>query len=56
MVVYAAVPTSGLPSGTDAKDYASFLRFVAGPGQHPGRGVGQLPPGYLPLTKANGLG
>jgi hypothetical protein len=55
MVVYAAIPTTGLPA-TDAKDYATLLRFAAGPGQTPGLGVGQLPPGYLPLTKANGLG
>ena len=55
MVVYAAVPTSGLPSA-DAKDYATLLRYLAGPGQRPGLGVGALPPGYLPLTKANGLG
>jgi hypothetical protein len=55
MLVYAAVPTTGLPA-TDAKDYASLLRFAAGPGQRPGLGVGELPPGYLPLTKANGLG
>jgi hypothetical protein len=55
MVVYAAVPTSGLPS-VDAADFATFLRFAATSGQQPGYGVGQLPPGYLPLTKANGLG
>jgi ABC-type phosphate transport system substrate-binding protein len=55
MVVYAAMPTTGLPS-LDAKDYAAVLRFAAGAGQRPGLGVGTLPPGYLPLTKANGLG
>jgi hypothetical protein len=55
MVVYAAVPTKGVPA-TDAKDYATLLRFAAGPGQDTGLGVGKLPPGYLPLTKANGLG
>ena len=55
MVVYAAVPTSGLPAG-DASDYAALLTFAAGPGQTPGEGVGQLPPGYLPLTAADGLG
>jgi hypothetical protein len=54
MVVYAAVPTSGLPSA-NAKDYASLLQFAATTGQQAGLGVGQLPPGYLPLTKANGL-
>lgn len=55
MVVYAAVPTTGLPA-QDAKDYASLLRYAAGAGQTRGLGVGELPPGYLPLTKANGLG
>ena len=54
MVVYAAVPTTGLPA-TDAADYASLLTFIATTGQTPGDGVGQLPPGYLPLTKADGL-
>ncbi len=55
MLVYAAVPTTGLPTA-DAKDYASLLEFIATTGQTPGDGVGQLPPGYLPLTAANGLG
>jgi hypothetical protein len=55
LVVYAAIPTSGLPA-TAATDYADLLTFAAGPGQTPGEGVGQLPPGYLPLTTANGLG
>ena len=55
MVVYAAIPTSGLPAA-DATDYAALLTFAAGPGQTPGSGVGQLPPGYLPLTAADGLG
>jgi hypothetical protein len=55
MVVYAAVPTSGLDVA-DATDYATLVRFAATAGQTPGSGVGQLPPGYLPLTAANGLG
>ena len=55
LVVYAAIPTSGLPAAA-ATDYADLLTFAAGPGQTPGEGVGQLPPGYLPLTAANGLG
>ena len=41
---------------TAAADYADLLTFAAGPGQTPGEGVGQLPPGYLPLTAADGLG
>jgi hypothetical protein len=55
MVVYAAIPTSGLPPA-DAGDYESLLQFAATTGQTPGSGVGQLPPGYLPMTQANGLG
>jgi hypothetical protein len=55
MLVYAAIPTTGLPT-TDAKDYGSLLQFLATTGQTPGDGVGQLPPGYLPLTTADGLG
>lgn len=55
MVVYAAVPTTGLPA-TDARDFAELLRFAAGSGQRPGLDVGELPPGYLPMTTANGLG
>jgi hypothetical protein len=55
MLVSTAVPTSGLPAKV-AKDYATFLRFVAGPGQQPGEDVGQLPAGYLPITAANGVG
>jgi hypothetical protein len=55
MVVYAAVPTTGLPAQS-AEDYAALLRYAAGSGQDPGLAVGQLPPGYLPMTKADGLG
>jgi len=55
MVVYAAIPTTGLPAA-DAVDYASFLNFAATTGQTVGNGVGQLPAGYLPLTAADGLG
>ncbi len=55
MVVYAAVPTTGLPA-PDASEYATLLRFAATTGQTPGSGVGQLPGGYLPLTQADGLG
>jgi hypothetical protein len=55
MPLYAAIPTQGL-GPTEANHYASWLRFAVGPGQSRGSGVGQLPPGYLPLTSANGLG
>jgi hypothetical protein len=52
--VFADVPTTGLDKGTAAR-MAQFLRFAAGPGQVRGLANGQLPAGYLPLTKANGL-
>jgi hypothetical protein len=55
MLVYAAIPTSGLPA-TDATDYGQFLQFAATTGQEVGVGTGQLPAGYLPLTAADGLG
>jgi hypothetical protein len=55
MVVYAAVPTSGL-SSTSAGELATWLRFASTTGQTAGLGVGNLPPGYLPMTAANGLG
>jgi hypothetical protein len=48
MVIYAMVPTSGVPAAKAAK-IAQFLDFVADSGQQPGNGPGQLPPGYLPL-------
>jgi len=54
MVVYAAVPTLGLPA-TDAQAYSALLRWAATTGQIPGTTNGTLPPGYLPLTAANGL-
>lgn len=54
LLLSMAVPTSHLPSA-DAQHYAQLLRFVAGEGQAPGLGNGQLPPGYLPMTSANGL-
>jgi hypothetical protein len=55
MLISVDVPTSGLPA-RDATRYAQFLQFVATTGQTPGLGNGQLPPGYLPMTAANGLG
>jgi hypothetical protein len=50
MVVYAMVPTSHIPR-TKAALIAKWLRYVAGPGQTPGRTPGKLAPGYLPLPK-----
>ena len=55
MVVYADVPTTGL-SARDAQGLATFLAYAAHAGQVPGQALGQLPPGFLPMTKANGLG
>ena len=55
MLMSADVPTQGLPAA-DAREYATLLSFAAGPGQTPGYANGQLPPGFLPLTAADGLG
>jgi hypothetical protein len=55
MFIYAAIPTAGLPT-TDASEFATLLRFAATQGQVPGFGNGQLPPGYAPMTVADGLG
>jgi hypothetical protein len=54
MLVYQAVPTSGLPA-TDASQFAQLMTYAAGAGQVPGVDQGQLPAGYLPMTSANGL-
>jgi hypothetical protein len=55
MVVYAAIPTKGLPKN-DALHYSQVLTYAASAGQVPGPNQGQLPDGYLPMTAANGLG
>jgi hypothetical protein len=52
MLVSTDLPTHGMPKSL-AKEYGQFLTFAAGAGQHAGLGVGQLPPGYLPLTAAS---
>jgi hypothetical protein len=49
IVIYAMVPTGGISKRKAAK-IAQWLDYVAGPGQQPGFGPGELPPGYLPLT------
>ena len=54
MPIYAAIPTSGLPR-TTATRLAAFLEYAASKGQRSGAANGQLPPGALPLTEANGL-
>jgi len=53
ILISTDVRTHGVPKSS-AHDYSEFLSFAAGAGQHPGFGNGQLPPGYLPLTAANG--
>ncbi|MER7005136.1 hypothetical protein ABT297_19090 [Dactylosporangium sp. NPDC000555] len=53
--VYAAVATKDVP-GDDPGRLAQLLRFAVGDGQVQGTENGQLPPGYLPLTAANGFG
>jgi hypothetical protein len=48
MLAYAAIAPLGLDQ--QARDeYAAFLDYAAGPGQTPGRKLGQLPSGYAPL-------
>jgi hypothetical protein len=55
MPVYADIPTTGVPIDS-ARHLATFLRYAATDGVTSGTANGQLPAGYLPLTKANGLG
>ncbi|GAB3865263.1 hypothetical protein GCM10028801_35470 [Nocardioides maradonensis] len=49
-IVYTAAKTHNLAQ-KQADTVASFIRIATTEGQHPGRGNGQLPAGYLPLTK-----
>jgi hypothetical protein len=49
-LVSAALSTKADKS--DREQMASFLDYVAGPGQVPGDDVGQLPDGHAPLTPA----
>jgi hypothetical protein len=53
MLISTDVPTHGLPKAM-AGDLGKFLNFAVTTGQHPGYAVGNLPPGYLPMTAANG--
>jgi hypothetical protein len=55
MLLSTDIPTSGLPN-EDAVRYGQFLALASSTLQAPGLGNGQTPPGYLPLTAANGLG
>ncbi len=55
MPIYTAVPTEGLEEKTAVK-LGRLLCYAQKDGQDPGLANGQLPFGYLPITKANGLG
>lgn len=50
-ISYAVSVPKMLTEPGAAKAYAGFLRYAAGKGQVPGIGPGQLPAGYVPLTK-----
>ena len=54
LLMSMAVPTQGL-NADDAKRYATMIRIISTTGQSPGLGNGQLAPGFLPITPANGL-
>jgi hypothetical protein len=48
-VVYAAVPTNQKVANLTA--YANLIKYAVTEGQTAGSALGDLPPGYLPLTK-----
>ncbi|MFC4245224.1 hypothetical protein ACFOYW_17785 [Gryllotalpicola reticulitermitis] len=49
--VYAEINTNCLATA-DASAYASLLSYIAGAGNTPGLAVGELPPGYAPLSSS----
>jgi hypothetical protein len=51
MVIYAVVPTGGIPHA-EAAAIARFLDYVANRGQQPGSAAGDLPAGYAPLPES----
>lgn len=51
MIVYAAARLQGMER-KDARLVASFMRISTTEGQKTGRGNGQLPAGYLPITRS----
>jgi hypothetical protein len=51
MIVYTAARTANLPED-DAAKVAEFVRISTGEGQKSGYGNGELPLGYLPITKS----
>jgi hypothetical protein len=55
MAIYTSAVTDGMKQA-DAQHVADFMRFSVTDGQRVGRGNGLLPPGYLPITRENGLG
>jgi hypothetical protein len=54
MLINFDAPTSGLTKQT-ADDLGQLMTFAGTSGQIGGSQLGELPAGYLPLTKANGL-
>jgi hypothetical protein len=50
-LVSYAVTAPNILTQAQADDYSSFIRYAAGAGQKTGTGLGNLPDGYLPLTK-----
>jgi hypothetical protein len=48
-LTYAAIAPLSLDKAA-REDYAAFLDYAAGPGQVAGLQLGELPPGYAPLT------
>lgn len=51
LTILSYAVTAPLSLDTNARhDYAEFLRYAAGDGQREGLELGNLPPGYLPLT------
>ena len=49
MIVYTAAKTKGLDA-EDVKHVTQFIKVSSTEGQQPGRGNGQLPAGYVPIT------
>ncbi|GAA5107612.1 hypothetical protein GCM10023339_05850 [Alloalcanivorax gelatiniphagus] len=55
MIVYTAARTANLPQ-EDADKVAQFIEVATSEGQRQGYGNGQLPPGYLPLSRTGPTG
>jgi hypothetical protein len=55
MLVYLAAPATKLDR-TTATQVGYLMSYAATKGQEAGQAEGQLPPGYVPMTAANGLG